>query len=102
MVHQYTGGTTGVAKGAMLTNRNLVSNMLQIRSYMAPFLEEGKEIALSPLPMYHIFAFTVHAMALFSFGGMSILIVNPRDLKTVMAPFNKYQVSLMTGVNTLV
>ena len=98
---QYTGGTTGVAKGAMLTNRNLVSNMQQIRSIMLPFLQEGKETALSPLPMYHIFAFTVHALGLMSVGIRNVLIVNPRDLKSVSKDFKKYQPSLMTGVNTL-
>lgn len=98
---QYTGGTTGVSKGAMLTNRNMVANMLQIRSIMMPVLREGQEIALSPLPLYHSFAFTVNGLALMSIGAMSVLIVNPRDLKTVMEPFKKYKVSLMTGVNTL-
>ena len=98
---QYTGGTTGVAKGAMLTNKNLVANMLQIRSTMLPFLEEGKEIALSPLPMYHIFAFTVNCLAFMSYGAMTVLIVNPRDLSTVTKAFKDYPISLMTGVNTL-
>ncbi len=98
---QYTGGTTGVAKGAMLTNRNLVANMQQIRAAMMPFLVESKEIALSPLPMYHIFAFTVNCLALMSVGTKTVLIVNPRDLKTVIAPFKKYDISLMTGINTL-
>ncbi|NNE28770.1 MAG: AMP-binding protein, partial [Saprospiraceae bacterium] len=98
---QYTGGTTGVSKGAMLTNRNLVANMLQIRAYMLPFLKEGEEIALSPLPMYHIFAFTVNALALMSVGSQTVLIVNPRDLSTINAAFKKYPVTLMTGINTL-
>ena len=98
---QYTGGTTGVAKGAMLTNRNLVANMLQIRSFMLPFLEDGKEIALSPLPMYHIFAFTVNCLALMSIGSQTILIVNPRDLSTIVKAFKSHQITLMTGINTL-
>lgn len=98
---QYTGGTTGVAKGAMLTNRNLVSNMQQIRAAMMPFLETGKEVALSPLPMYHIFAFTVNCLALMSIGTRTVLIVNPRDLKSVIAPFKKYDITLVTGINTL-
>ncbi len=98
---QYTGGTTGVSKGAMLTNRNLVANMLQIQSSMLPFLKEGEEVALSPLPMYHIFAFTVNCLALMSIGTQTVLIVNPRNLSTVTGAFKKYPISLVTGVNTL-
>lgn len=101
ILHQYTGGTTGVSKGAMLTNRNIIANCLQIRSCMVPFLNEGNEIALCPLPMYHSFAFTVNCCAMMSFGAHSILIVNPRDLSTIEAAFKKYEISLMTGVNTL-
>ncbi len=98
---QYTGGTTGVAKGAMLTNRNLVSNMVQIRAVMLPFLKDGEEVALSPLPMYHIFAFSVNCLALMSIGTRTVLIVNPRDLKTVIDAFKKHTITVMTGVNTL-
>ena len=98
---QYTGGTTGVSKGAMLTNRNMVANMQQIRSFMMPFLKEGEEIALSPLPMYHIFAFTVNCLALMSVGSTTVLIVNPRDLSTIVKAFKAYPITLMTGVNTL-
>jgi long-chain acyl-CoA synthetase len=98
---QYTGGTTGVSKGAMLTNRNLIANMLQIQACMLPFLKEGGETALSPLPMYHIFAFSVNCLALMSIGTHTVLIVNPRDLPTVIDAFKKYPISLVTGVNTL-
>lgn len=98
---QYTGGTTGVSKGSMLTNRNLISNALQIRSIMEPHLKEGEEIALCPLPLYHIFAFTVNCVAMMSFGSHSILVVNPRDLPSLVKAFKKYEVSLVTGVNTL-
>lgn len=98
---QYTGGTTGVAKGAMLTNRNLVANMLQIRSLMMPYLKDGEEVALSPLPMYHIFAFTVNCLALMGIGSHTVLITNARDLPSVMDGFKKYPITLMTGVNTL-
>ena len=101
ILHQYTGGTTGISKGAMLTNKNLVSNMLQMRAVMLPFLEEGNEVALSPLPMYHIFAFTVNVLGLMSSGMTNVLITNPRDLKTIVKAFKKYPISLMTGVNTL-
>ena len=98
---QYTGGTTGVAKGAMLTNRNLVANMLQIRAVMMFKLTEGKEVALSPLPMYHIFAFTVNCLALMGIGSHTILVTNARDLPSVLKEFKNHPISLMTGVNTL-
>ncbi len=98
---QYTGGTTGVSKGAMLTNRNLVANMEQIKSTISPFITEGKEVALSPLPLYHIFAFSVNCMALLNMGCTNILIVNPRDFSTIVKAWKGYPVSLMTGVNTL-
>ncbi len=98
---QYTGGTTGVSKGAMLTNRNLIANMQQIRAWMSPFLEEGNEIALSPLPMYHIFAFSVNCLALMSYGTHTVLVVNPRDLSSIVKEFKNYNINLLTGVNTL-
>lgn len=101
IILQYTGGTTGVSKGAMLTNRNLISNMLQIRSIMEPVLEEGKEVILCPLPLYHIFAFTVNCLALFSYGAINVLIVNARDIKSVIKEMKKHPVSVMPGVNTL-
>ncbi len=98
---QYTGGTTGVSKGAMLTNRNLVANMLQIRAWMMPFLKEGEEVALCPLPLYHIFAFTVNCLALMSIGTLAVLVTNARDLGSVIKAMKDYQITLMTGVNTL-
>jgi len=101
IIHQYTGGTTGVAKGAMLTNRNMIANMQQLRACMMPFLEEGKEVALSPLPMYHIFAFTVNCLALSSVGTHTVLITNPRDLPAVIKTWKQYPVSILSGVNTL-
>jgi len=101
ILHQYTGGTTGVAKGAMLTNRNLVANMLQIRAWMMPFLKEAEEVALNPLPLYHIFAFTVNCLALMSFGTTNVLITNARDLDSVIKAMKDYPISLVTGVNTL-
>lgn len=103
IVHQYTGGTTGVSKGAMLTNRNLVSNMLQMREFVNPYFEdvEGAHIVLDPLPLYHIFAFTVNCLAMMDLGGLSVLIVNPRDISSITKEFNRYKVTGMTGVNTL-
>ena len=98
---QYTGGTTGVSKGTMLTNRNLVANVEQIKTVICYYLEEGKEVTLSPLPMYHIFAFAVNILAMMSIGATTVLIVNARDIGSIVAAFKKYPISLMTGVNTL-
>jgi len=102
IVHQYTGGTTGVAKGAMLTNRNLLANMLQIKAWLGPNTAASEiEIVLSPLPMYHIFAFTVNCMAMLAFGAHNVLVTNPRDLKSLIKEFKKNDITIMTGVNTL-
>jgi long-chain acyl-CoA synthetase len=99
---QYTGGTTGVSKGAMLTNRNLVANMLQMRSSSSIMLkDDGSEIAMCPLPLYHIFSFTVNCMGLFSLGALNVLIPNPRDLPSVIKEMKKYKPSAFIGINTL-
>lgn len=98
---QYTGGTTGVSKGAMLTNGNLVGNTLQAHAIISPFLEEGSSNILCPLPLYHIFAFTVNCLAIFSQGQRNVLITNPRDLSTVVQAFKDFDIACMTGVNTL-
>lgn len=98
---QYTGGTTGVSKGTMLTNFNLCANLEQIKAVICYKLTERCETTLSPLPMYHIFAFAVNTLAMMSIGARTILVVNPRDIKSVVAQFKKYPISLMTGVNTL-
>lgn len=101
IVLQYTGGTTGVSKGAMLTNRNLISNMLQFRAMIRPYLKETEEVALSPLPMYHIFAFSVNALALMSIGSRTILITNARDIGSILKEFKNEKITILTGVNTL-
>ena len=102
IVYQYTGGTTGVSKGAMLTNKNLVANMQQIKYFIEPYIEGiDTPIILAPLPMYHIFAFTVNTLACMDIGALSILLVNPRDMKTVVKEFERYEINGMTGVNTL-
>ena len=98
---QYTGGTTGVAKGSMLTNRNMVSNALQIKAIVSPFLKEGEEVALCPLPLYHIFAFTVNFVSMMILGAHTVLVVNAKDIGSVLKEFKKQPVSLFTGVNTL-
>ena len=103
VVHQYTGGTTGVSKGAMLTNKNLVSNMMQIKAFLDPYIEgDGSDqIVLCPLPLYHIFAFSCNCLAMMSIGALSVLITNPRDLDSFIKEFKKYKVTGLTGVNTL-
>ena len=98
---QYTGGTTGVSKGAMLTHRNIVSNMQQIHCWMLPLLKEGEELAICALPLYHIFAFTVNAMAIVKYGGHNLLITNPRDIPAFVKEIKKYPFTVFTGVNTL-
>ncbi len=97
---QYTGGTTGVAKGAMLTHANLILNMEQTME-MLEGVEKGKEIALTALPLYHIFAFTVNMLAFYWLGARNILIPNPRPLSNLKRAFENYKVTWMSGVNTL-
>ncbi|WP_207260702.1 long-chain fatty acid--CoA ligase, partial [Pseudomonas sp. FW305-42] len=100
-VLQYTGGTTGVAKGAMLTHRNLVANMLQCRALMGSNLHEGCEILITPLPLYHIYAFTFHCMAMMLIGNHNVLISNPRDLPAMVKELGKWKFSGFIGLNTL-
>ncbi|MEE4669947.1 long-chain-fatty-acid--CoA ligase FadD1 [Pseudomonas alliivorans] len=100
-VLQYTGGTTGVAKGAMLTHRNLIANMLQCRALMASNLNEGNEILITPLPLYHIYAFTFHCMAMMLIGNHNVLISNPRDLPAMVKELSKWKFSGFVGLNTL-
>ena len=97
---QYTGGTTGVAKGAMLTHANLIVNMEQALE-MIPAFERGKEVALTALPMYHIFAFTVNLLAFYWLGARNILIPSPRPLTNLKRAFENYKITWMSGVNTL-
>jgi long-chain acyl-CoA synthetase len=99
---QYTGGTTGVSKGAMLTHRNIIANMLQIKEWIkGAGIEEGKEIVITALPLYHIFSLTVNCFAFFCYGGKNILITNPRDMKAFLGEMEKYDFTVITGVNTL-
>lgn len=100
-VLQYTGGTTGVAKGAMLTHRNLIANMLQCRALMAANLNEGTETLITPLPLYHIYAFTFHCMAMMLSGNHNVLISNPRDLSAMVKELSKWKFSGFVGLNTL-
>ncbi|MBE0483092.1 MAG: AMP-binding protein [Bacterioplanes sp.] len=100
-VLQYTGGTTGVAKGAMLTHRNLMANMLQCHGLFTMILEEGKESVVAPLPLYHIYAFTVHCMVMLETGNHSILIPNPRDIPGFIKVLQKTEFTGFVGLNTL-
>ena len=100
-VLQYTGGTTGVAKGAMLTHRNLVANMLQCRALMGANLQEGCEVLITPLPLYHIYAFTFHCMAMMLIGNHNVLITNPRDLPAMVKELGKWKFTGFVGLNTL-
>ncbi len=100
-VLQYTGGTTGVAKGAMLMHSNIVSNMKQMDERLGASTEIGKEIFVAPLPLYHIYAFTTHCMMLMSTGSHSILIPNPRDLDSVVRALKPFQITGFVGLNTL-
>lgn len=98
---QYTGGTTGVSKGAILTHKNIIANMLQNLEWMKPGLKEKEETILTPLPLYHIFSLTVNCLTFMSFGAKNILITNPRDLKSYIKTIKKSNATVMTGVNTL-
>ncbi len=98
---QYTGGTTGVPKGAVLTHRNLVANTLQCRAVIAPFIVEERGSVLTPLPLYHIFSLTANLLAFALMGGLSVLVPDPRDIKGLIKTMRRAQVTTMTGVNTL-
>lgn len=100
-VLQYTGGTTGTSKGAVLTHRNLVANSLQCRAWIAPNLPEEKGSVLTPLPLYHIFSLTANLLAFALMGGLSVLVPDPRDLKGLIRTMRRARVTTMTGVNTL-
>jgi long-chain acyl-CoA synthetase len=100
-VLQYTGGTTGVAKGAMLTHRNLIANMLQCKALMGATLNEGSEILIAPLPLYHIYAFTVHCMMMMLTGNHNVLITNPRDLPAMIKDLGNFKFTAFVGLNTL-
>ena len=98
---QYTGGTTGVAKGAMLTHRNLVANMQQASAWIGTNVKPGKEIIITALPLYHIFALTSNCLVFMKFGGLNYLITNPRDMAGFVAELKKIPFTAITGVNTL-
>ncbi|APV51057.1 long-chain-fatty-acid--CoA ligase [Betaproteobacteria bacterium GR16-43] len=98
---QYTGGTTGVSKGAMLTHGNIVSNLLQSSAWWGQDLREGEEIIITALPLYHIFALTGNCLTFMKIGASNILIVNPRDIPAFVKELGRYRFTCFTGVNTL-
>jgi long-chain acyl-CoA synthetase len=98
---QYTGGTTGVAKGAVLTQRNLVANVLQIAKWAEPVFDRRKGVVITPLPLYHVFALTVGLFGFMELGGHNVLITDPRDLKRFVATLRRNPFAFMIGVNTL-
>jgi long-chain acyl-CoA synthetase len=100
-VLQYTGGTTGVSKGAMLTHANLLVNMEQVMELLVGDLDKGGEVALTALPMYHIFAFNVNLLGFWWLGARNVLIPNPRPLSNLKRAFENYRITWMSGVNTL-
>ncbi len=98
---QYTGGTTGVAKGAMLTHGNMVANMQQASAWIEHTIEEGKEIIITALPLYHIFSLTANCLTFMKFGALNYLITNPRDMPGFVKELKNLQFTAFTGVNTL-
>jgi long-chain acyl-CoA synthetase len=98
---QYTGGTTGVAKGAMLTHRNMVANVLQASAWIGTAARLGKDTIITPLPLYHIFALTANWLVFIRFGAHNVLIVNPRDFPAFVKELKEYRFSYISGVNTL-
>ncbi|MEZ9302261.1 long-chain-fatty-acid--CoA ligase [Vibrio breoganii] len=98
---QYTGGTTGLAKGAMLTHKNVMANVLQVFGHFGPRTAKDKEHAVTPLPLYHIFANSVSMMLMMYMGGSNLLITNPRDLNTFVNDLSKYPFTMIFGLNTL-
>lgn len=98
---QYTGGTTGVSKGAMLSHGNMVGNLEQVSGCLDNVLDKGKEVVITALPLYHIFALTANCLTFMKYGGHNILITNPRDMPGFVKELSKYPFTAITGVNTL-
>ncbi|MDS4026322.1 MAG: long-chain-fatty-acid--CoA ligase FadD [Candidatus Contendobacter sp.] len=98
---QYTGGTTGLSKGAMLTHRNMLANMRQISAWVGSAVRDGEEIVITALPLYHIFCLTVNCMCFIRHGGLNVLITNPRDIPLFVEELRPWKFTAITGVNTL-
>jgi long-chain acyl-CoA synthetase len=98
---QYTGGTTGVSKGAMLTHRNMVANLRQMHAWIGALIEEGREVVITALPLYHVFSLVCNCLLFMSVGGLNVLITNPRDIKAFVKELSQWPFTIITGVNTL-
>ena len=98
---QYTGGTTGVSKGAMLSHGNMVGNLEQVSGCLDKVLEQGKEVVITALPLYHIFALTANCLTFMKYGGLNVLITNPRDMPGFVKELAQHKFTAVTGVNTL-
>jgi len=98
---QYTGGTTGVSKGAMLSHGNVIANMLQLKAWMQFLIRDGEEIVIAALPFYHVFSLTVNCLLFASAGGHNIIVTNPRDFPAFIKELGKWKFTIMPGVNTL-
>lgn len=98
---QYTGGTTGVAKGAMLTQRNMVANLLQAKAWIQPGLGSEPQLIITALPLYHVFALTANCLTFMALGATNVLITDPRDIPGFIKVLAKYKFTALTGVNTL-
>ncbi len=98
---QYTGGTTGLSKGAMLSHGNLVANILQYQAFAGDMIDHGNETVITAIPMYHIFALMVNTLSYFRFGATNVLISNPRDMPGFVKEWSNWKVTVFTGVNTL-
>jgi len=98
---QYTGGTTGVSKGAMLTHRNMVANLRQMHAWIGTLVEEGQEVVITALPLYHVFSLVCNCLLFMSVGGLNVLITNPRDIKAFVKELSQWPFTIITGVNTL-
>ena len=98
---QYTGGTTGIAKGAALSHRNLIANIEQVAGWMRASLIDGQEVTITPLPLYHVFALTVNCFGMMRIGAKSVLITDPRKMKDFIKVLKKTPFTVITGINTL-
>jgi len=98
---QYTGGTTGVAKGAMLLHRNIIANLQQAHAWIEPFLHKDQQLIITALPLYHIFSLTANCLTFLKIGATNVLITNPRDIPGFVKELGQYKFTVITGVNTL-
>ena len=98
---QYTGGTTGVAKGAMLSHGNILANVMQVKGLLGKVASTGKEVIIAPLPLYHIYSFTLNCVLMMEMGNHVVLITNPRDISAFVKELRKWNFTIFSGLNTL-